>query len=149
MTQRIRRRGTTGSGGVVAQERDTPAAYGEGGPTTTSLTLSAIPELSIAIPASEGDVLLVMLSGTFGTNGGIAVSILFNYTVDGVAQFPDNLEQSVSGPSSNLVSWTDVHVVTAGEITAGEVTVVPVWASSNGAINIRPVFNVVNLGAMP
>lgn len=152
MVTRIRRRNTigggSGSGGVVAQERDTPAEYGEGGPTTVSETLSVIPELSIAIPASEGDVLLVMLSGTFGTNGVTPVSIFFNYTVDGATQFPDNLEQTVTGPSSDLVSWTDAHVVTAGEITAGEVTVEPVWGSTNGAIDIRPVFNVVNLGAI-
>lgn len=152
MVNRTRRRGAISSSGVgngvVAVERDTPAAYGEGGPTTTSETLTVIPELSIAIPASTGDVLLVMLSGTFGTNGGSPVTISFNYTVDGVTVFSDDLENTVTGPASDLVSWTDVHVVTAGEITAGEVTIEPLWGSTNGAIDIRPVFNVVNLGAI-
>jgi len=148
MVHRIRRRGATGGGGgVVAAERDTPSPYGESGPTVTSETLSVIPELSISIPASEGDVLLVVLSGTFGTNSGSAKTVLFNYTVDGATQFSDNLEHIVSGVDSDLVSWTDTHVVTAGEITAGEVTVEPLWGSLSAALQIRPVFNVVNLGA--
>lgn len=149
MMSRIRRRyaGGGGGGGVVAAERDTPSAYGETGPSITSATLTVIPELSISIPASEGDVLLVSLSGTFGTNAGSAQTVFFDYTVNGVTQFPDTLEHQVRSVDTDLVSWTDIHVVTAGEITAGEVTVEPLWGSLNAALQLRPIFNVVNLGA--
>jgi hypothetical protein len=150
MVNRTRRRGViggSGAGGVVAVDRDTPSAYGETGPSITSETLSVIPELSISIPASEGDVLLVSLSGTFGTNAGSAQTVFFDYTVDGIPQFPDTLEHLVRSVDTDLVSWTDIHVVTAGEITAGEVTVEPLWGSLNAALQLRPVFNVVNLGA--
>jgi hypothetical protein len=149
MVSRIRRRGMTGpgGGGVVASERDTPTEYGEGGPTVTSETLSVIPELSVDIAASEGDVLLVSLTGTFGTNSGSPATGLFDYTVDGVTQFPDTLKCTLEGVDSELISWTDTHIVTAGEVTAGQVTVEPLWGSLSMGLQRRPIFNVINLGA--
>lgn len=148
MTQRVRRRATRG-GGVEGVDRNVSGDFGEGGPTTNSLTLSAIDaDLNVAIAASAGDVLLVSFAGTFGTNGGSPVSGLFNYTVDGVAQFTDSLEHFLRSVDSELISWTDIHVVTAGEIDAGLVTLIPVWGSTNAALALRPTFSVVNLGGV-
>lgn len=151
MQARTRRRATlagNGSGGVVASDRNTPADYGESGPSTSSLTLAAIDtDLNVTIDVSEGDLLLVVLTGTFGTNNGSPVAGLFNYTIDDVTQFADDLEHLIRGVDSELISWTDTHVVTAGEITAGQVTVVPVWGSTSMALQLRPTFSVINLGA--
>lgn len=152
MIQRIRRRGTLGGnsgGGVEAVDRNVSDEFGEGSFTTTSVTLSAIDaDLNVAIAASEGDVLLISFIATVGTNGGEDVAGLFNYTVDGVAQFPDDLTHLLRGVESDLISWTDTHVVTAGEIDGGLVTIIPTWGSTNAAIQLRPIFNVVNLGAV-
>lgn len=149
MESRIRRREASGRGGVEAVDRNIPDAYGEGGPVTSSLTLAAIdPDLNITIGAAEGDVLLVTLIATVGTNAGSPTAAVFNYTVDGVTQFPEDMKHLLRAADSDLITWTDTHVVTAGEITAGEVTVIPVWGSTSAAIQLRPIFNVVNLGAV-
>jgi len=147
---RTRRRPTIGgggSGGIVASDRNVPGDYGETGPTRNSDTLAAIDAaLNVAIAASTGDVLLVSFVAVAGTNNGSAVQGFFNYSVNGVAQFAPEFGQRMSGIDTELISYTDIHTVEAGEISGGLVTLIPLWAGTVMEIQYPPVFSVVNLG---
>lgn len=130
----------------------------EGGLETTSSTdMANIPNLTLAIPASVGDVLDITLDIVWFA--GTGVNARFNIAVDGTDRHPSSNGWVATSPVNNgslPATFTLTHTVEAGDITAGEVTVAGRFASHAGsAINVSndgndgtPTLTVKNLGAV-
>lgn len=123
--------------------------------STMSTDFADIPFVTLAIPASTGDVLDITLDIVWFA--GVGINGKFNIAVDGVDRHPSTNGLVASSAATNVsipLTMNLTRVVEAGDITAGEVTVAGRFASHAGsAVNISndgtdgtPILTVKNLG---